>query len=215
MGSYPMIDEHETQLTVRKTSLFFSGDGFTVYDSNGQLIFRVDSYGPDSHSNDELILMDASGRCLITVHRKRPSLHNRWEGYKGEGTNGKKPIFSVKRSSIIGRSGVTVEVYGDGENSSAVEEYHIEGSFKQRFCTFLDSGKEIVAEIKRKVDVSTNMMLGKDVFSLCLKGGFDGALAMGLVLILDQIYGGDDDEDEDDEDGSGSSRVEPVYEEDH
>jgi len=48
-----------------------------------------------------------------------------------------------------------------------------------------------MAEIRRKVDASTNVLLGKDVFSLCLKPGFDGAFAMGLVLILDQITGDD------------------------
>lgn len=46
-----------------------------------------------------------------------------------------------------------------------------------------------MAEIKRKVDASTNVVLGKDVFSLIIKPGFDGAFAMGLVLVLDQING--------------------------
>lgn len=48
-----------------------------------------------------------------------------------------------------------------------------------------------MAEIRRKVDASTNVVLGKDVFSLSLKPGFDGAFAMGLVLVLDQIDGDD------------------------
>ena len=51
-----------------------------------------------------------------------------------------------------------------------------------------------MAEIRRKVDASTHVMLGKDVFTLCLKPGFDGAFAMGLVLVLDQIS--DDYEDD-------------------
>lgn len=180
------VYEEETHLTVSKTSLFFAGDGFTVYDSKGELVFRVDSYGPDIRERDELVLMDPHGRCLLTVRRKRPSLHQRWEGFLGERTDGQKPIFSVKRSSIIGRSGVTVEVYG-----RQGEEYQIEGSFAQRCCTIFDAGKESVAEIRRKVDASTNVVLGKDVFSLCLKPGFDGAFAMGLVLVLDQINGED------------------------
>ncbi|KAJ4708235.1 protein LURP-one-related 12-like [Melia azedarach] len=33
------------------------------------------------------------------------------------------------------------------------------------------------------------------MFSCRLKPGFDGAFTMGLVLILDQMYGDDDDED--------------------
>lgn len=111
-------------------------------------------------------------------------MHQRWEGFYGEGRDGQKPIFSVRRSSIIGDSGVTVEVYG-----SPGEEYRIEGSFAQRSCTIFNADREPVAEIRRKVDASTNVVLGKDVFSLCVKPGFDGAFAMGLVLVLDRTTG--------------------------
>ncbi|XP_047314686.1 protein LURP-one-related 5-like [Impatiens glandulifera] len=233
------IYEQETHLTVFKTSLFFAGDGFTVYDCKGNLIFRVDSYGPDSRDKDQIVLMDASGTCLLTVRRKvqsfqiillfptkfifvvflkqRPSLHQRWEGYKGEGKiKKKKPIFSVRRSSIIGRSsGVTVEVYGDEDGDStspAAEEYQIDGSFRQRYCTIMNSEKEMVAEIRRKVDSSTKVLLGKDVFSLCLRPGFDAAFAMGMVLVLDQIYGDYDDDDLDD--AEASAKVEPMCDQD-
>lgn len=109
-------------------------------------------------------------------------MHQRWEGYLRERINGQKPIFGVRRSSIIGRSSLTVEMYG-----KSGEEYQIDGSFGQRFCTVLDVRKEPVAEIRRKVDASTNVLLGKDVFSLSLKPGFDGAFAMALVLVLDRI----------------------------
>ncbi|KAL8235378.1 hypothetical protein R6Q59_021478 [Mikania micrantha] len=187
------VYEKETHLTVMKTSLFFAGDGFAVYDCNGQLVFRVDSYGPDARDAGELVLMDPNGRCLLTVRRKRPSLHQRWEGFLGERWEGQKPIFSVRRSSIIGKSNMTVELFGD-----RTEEYLIEGQFGHRNCTIFDSAKETMAEIRRKVDASTNVMLGKDVFLLTLKPGFDGAFAMGLVLVLDQINGDDGDGDGDD-----------------
>ncbi|XAR67780.1 hypothetical protein NMG60_11002678 [Bertholletia excelsa] len=178
----------ETNLTVLKTSLFFAGDGFTVYDSKGHLVFRVECYGPDSRDRGQLVLMDAAGRCLLTVRRKRPSLHQRWEGFLGERKEGQKPRFSVRRSSIIGRSSLTVEVYSE---PAGEEHYQIEGSFTQRSCTIYDAAKQTVAEIRRKVDATANVMLGKDVFSLCLKPGLDGAFAMGLVLVLDQIHGDD------------------------
>ncbi|XP_059457902.1 protein LURP-one-related 12-like [Corylus avellana] len=181
------VFQEETHLTVLKTSLFFANDGFTVYDCKGDLVFRVDSYGPETRDRGEIVLMDANGRCLLTVRRKRPSLHHRWEGFIGERIDGhQKPIFSVRRSSMIGRSSVSVEVYSDPG-----EEYQIEGHFSQRCCTILNAGKESVAEIRRKVDASTHVLLGKDVFSLCVKPGFDGAFAMGLVLVLDQINGDD------------------------
>lgn len=87
------------------------------------------------------------------------------------------------------------------------EEYQIEGSYAQRCCTIFNSEKESAAEIRRKVDASANVTLGKDVFSLCLKPGIDGAFAMGLVLVLDQIYG--DDEVVDD---NSRSSVDPSHE---
>lgn len=64
------VYKQETQLTVLKTSLFFANDGFTVYDPKGVLVFRVDSYGPDTRDRGEIVLMDANGRCLLTVRRK-------------------------------------------------------------------------------------------------------------------------------------------------
>ncbi|KAL9232015.1 hypothetical protein vseg_007165 [Gypsophila vaccaria] len=174
----------DTHLTACKTSLFFVGDGFNVYDCHGQLVFRVDSYSPEWGGDQiELVLMDASGRCLLTVRRKWPSLHNRWEGYVGERTGKLKPVFSVKRSSIIGRSEVTVEMYDNQD-----EEYQIDGSFANRSCTIYDANsREVVVEIRRKVDISSNVVMGKDAFSILIKPGFDYAFAMGLVLVLDQI----------------------------
>ncbi|GAB2228187.1 hypothetical protein Droror1_Dr00010017 [Drosera rotundifolia] len=189
-------EDGNAHLTVCKTSLFFAGDGFAVYDSAGHLVFRVDSYGgPDTHDMDELVLMDAVGHAVLTVRRKRPSLHHRWEGYLGERNDDSKPIFSVRRSSIIGRSDLTVEMY-----NNPGEEYHIEGSFHQRSCTVYEGNvdhsnhdkKVVVAEIRRKVDADAQVLLGKDVFMLCVKQGFDPAFAMALVLVLDQISGNGD-----------------------
>ncbi|KAF5726931.1 protein LURP-one-related 12-like [Tripterygium wilfordii] len=117
-------------------------------------------------------------------------------------------MFSVRRSSIIGRCSVTVEVYENGG-----EEYQIEGNFAQRSCTIYDAtNNESVAKIRRKVDASTNVLLGKDVFFLSVKPGFDGAFAMGLVLILDQINGVDDDDDDDIHVIERAAQVEPVIE---
>ncbi|CAI9773655.1 unnamed protein product [Fraxinus pennsylvanica] len=180
------VYKDETHLTVSKTSLFFAGDGYTAYDCKGELVFRVESYGPNTRDTGELVLMDASGRCLLTVRRKRPSLHQRWEGFVGERIEGQKPIFSVRRSSIIGRGSLAVEVY-----TNPGEEYQIEGSFATRHCTIFNAEKETVAEIRRKVDATTNVVLGKDVFLLSIKPGFDGAFGMGLVLVLDRVDGDD------------------------
>ncbi|XP_073129037.1 protein LURP-one-related 5-like [Henckelia pumila] len=179
----------ETNFTVLKTSNFFAGDGFCAYDSKGKLAFRVDSYGPGAkNSTGEVVLMDADGRCLLTVRRKRPSLHHRWDGFTGERSEGQKPLFSVRKSSMLRQyCSATVEMY-----NKVGEEYQIVGSFAGRSCTVLGADKKAVAEIRRKVDASSSVVLGKEVFWLSLKAGVDVAFVMGLVLILDQIQGDDE-----------------------
>ncbi|KAL8138575.1 hypothetical protein V2J09_004576 [Rumex salicifolius] len=183
--------KEEIHMTVMKTSLFCTSDGFSVYDSDARLVFRVDSCG----GNRELVLMDLRGRCLFSLRRKWTSLHQRWEGYAGEFKEDRtsKPLFGVRRSSMIGRSEVTVEMY----TPPGVHEYQIEGSFAQRSCTIYESfGGPAVAEIRRKLDSGANMVLGKDVFLLSVKPGFDAAFAMALVIALDQITDNStDDED--------------------
>eukprot|EP00253_Pinus_taeda_P008968 PITA_08968 len=80
--------------TVWKKSLLFNGEGFTVFDSSGNLVFRVDNYA--SNVERELFLMDAVGNVLLTLHRdKRLSLSQRWEAFRGDGVGCGKPEFSV------------------------------------------------------------------------------------------------------------------------
>lgn len=55
-------------LTVWKKSLLFSCNGFTVFDSKGDLLFRVDNYM--ASNKGEIVLMDAAGKPLYTIRRK-------------------------------------------------------------------------------------------------------------------------------------------------
>lgn len=180
-----------TVLTVWKKSLLFSGDGgFTVFDSNGDLVFRMDIVN-DTHN---LLLMDAHGKPLLTLRRKLPSLHNRWEGFLGDKLEGQKPLFTVRRSSILPTSSSSVEVfmmssttYFSWMTSTVCADYQVEGSFSQRCCTIYSAAsRRIAAEVKRKCGAQ-GTMLGKDVFSLCVEPGFDRAFMMGLIVILDHI----------------------------
>lgn len=55
-------------LTVWKKSLLFNCSGFTVFDGKGNLVFRVDNYV--AGDKGEVVLMDASGKPLLTIRRK-------------------------------------------------------------------------------------------------------------------------------------------------
>ncbi|EMS47616.1 Protein LURP-one-related 8 [Triticum urartu] len=55
-------------LTVWRRSLLFNGKGFTVFDTNGNLVFRVETHSRGSPR--EVVLMDAHGVAILTVRRK-------------------------------------------------------------------------------------------------------------------------------------------------
>lgn len=49
----------------KKSSIAFQGtDGFSVYDSEGKLAFRVDNY---SRKHKEVVLMDGRGKALFAL----------------------------------------------------------------------------------------------------------------------------------------------------
>lgn len=58
-------------LTVWRKSLLLSCKGFTVIDSSGSLVYRVDNYS--RHRPREMILMDAAGNSVLTMR-----LHKVW-----------------------------------------------------------------------------------------------------------------------------------------
>lgn len=54
--------------TVWMKSLIMQGNGLTVFNGNGQIIYRIDNY--DEKNSREVFLMDLAGKLLFTVRRK-------------------------------------------------------------------------------------------------------------------------------------------------
>ena len=198
-------EAEDRELTVRKTTLFSPGDGLEAYDHRtGALAFRVETYGRGGACGGgaaagDLALLDAEGDPVLAVRRRRPSLHSRWDGFLGDGGQGQKPLFSARRSSILGGAGSGVLVDLLAAHARAAE-FRVEGSFPRRCCRVLgavanggedDEGEEevVVAEVRRKVDEGAHVVLGRDAFVLWVRAGFDAAFAMGIVLVLDRITG--------------------------
>eukprot|EP01018_Ginkgo_biloba_P036924 Gb_03489 [translate_table: standard] len=144
---------HSEVLTVWKKALFFSGNGFTALDSTGNIVFRVENYTPNA--KEEVVLMDAAGNCLLSLRRKIPSLHQRWEGFTCNGVDGssEEAVFCIKRSWMLSRK-TCVDVFMKPQMSSSYFgskecDFRIEGSFRGRSCTIYDaSTRAIVAEVR-------------------------------------------------------------------
>ncbi|KAF6996751.1 hypothetical protein CFC21_013060 [Triticum aestivum] len=199
-------ETEDRELTVRKTTLFSPGDGLEAYDHRtGALAFRLETYGRGGACGGgaaagDLALLGAAGDPVLTVRRRRPSLHHRWDGFLGDG-GGAKPLFSARRSSILGAgAGVLVDLLAPAH--TAAKEFRVDGSFPRRCCRVVavassgggevEEGEDqetVVAEVRRKVDEGAHVVLGRDVFVLWVRAGFDAAFAMGIVLVLGRITG--------------------------
>ncbi|XP_076893873.1 protein LURP-one-related 8-like [Bidens hawaiensis] len=168
-------------LTVWKKSLLFNCYGFTVYDSNGDLVFRVDNYTAGTKS--EIVLMDASGSSLLTIRRKRLSLLDNWLVYDGDTTG--NPLFAVTKNVNPLNTKSLAHVSSTGSKKKVI--YEIEGSYTQRCCFVFDDKRRCVAEIKRKESVG-GVTFGGDVFRLLVQPEIDPTVAMALVVVLDQMF---------------------------
>lgn len=183
-----------TSLTVWKKSLVYSCNGFTVFNSSGNLVFRVDSYPSDP--KNEVVLMDAAGMALLTMRRKRLSLRNEWQGFLGEPRDVQKPLFIVRTApSLLISSKRSTEVYvrssakGKKKNKPNFV-YRVEGCYAKRSFTLLNRLNEPVAEVNPK-QVRSDIRLGQDVFNLTVRPGYNQAFAMALIIVLDQILSSD------------------------
>ncbi|CAD6258631.1 unnamed protein product [Miscanthus lutarioriparius] len=194
-------DEAPTVLTVWRKSLLFNCDGFTVFDARGDLAFRVDCYAGSRRRRrraDDVVLMDARGKPLLTVRRKtRLGLAECcWVIYDGDADADKSatPLLSVRRHAagrrLLGATsaGKTLaRVATPGAEAAAAAPYVVEGSYGRRACAVRDAarGGAVVAEVQRKEAV------GDDVFRLVVPGPRLGAqLAMALVIALDDMCRG-------------------------
>ncbi|TYG57552.1 hypothetical protein ES288_D08G152000v1 [Gossypium darwinii] len=179
-----------TSVTVWRKSLIVTCKGFTVIDSNGNLVYRVDTYVGGRPM--ELVLMDGSGKPILTMRRSTNlRLVGTWliyGGEVGEFCTSEKPVFYVKKSINILNANSNVLAYVYRRSSDKRYAYVIEGSYSHRSCKVLDETKRVVAEIRPKHALKRGISFGLEVFVLIVQAGFDPGYAMGLVLLLDQMF---------------------------
>ncbi|KAL5551857.1 hypothetical protein UlMin_002033 [Ulmus minor] len=185
-----------TPLTVWRKSLLMNCNGFQVIDSHGNLIYRVDNY--IGHP-DEIILMDGSGKSVLSMHRRKKlgMVVDSWFVYEGEvgenyyssKTTSNRPIFLIKKNANLFNSNKheLAYIYRNNKSDKGYV-YVIQGSYTHRSCKVLDESMKVVAEIRRKEALIGGVSYGVDVFQLIVKPGFDPGFAMALILLLDQMF---------------------------
>lgn len=136
------------------------------------------------------------------------TMQHQWIAHKGEEDEASSPsskVFTMRRppSPLLGGSRRTSQYPCEAQvflgGGAAAEESLIslrkqppdfisEGYFRRRNCkiSVAETG-QVVANITRK-RINTTLLLDDDVFSLTVQPGFDLALVMAFVVVLDRIY---------------------------
>ncbi|KAK1322555.1 Protein LURP-one-related 8 [Acorus calamus] len=173
-------------LTVwKKSSMAFQGtDGFSVYDGEGKLVFRVDNYSRKNRwLTGGLVLMDGVGKPLMTLKPQTLSMHDRWNGFEGEECSKRTPAFSMRKRWMVHSKDCT-EVF---MTRSSSPDFLIEGCFQKRCCKVMwGQSRKVVAEICRK-KANASVTLSDDVFSLVVQPCCDRNLIMAIVVVMDRI----------------------------
>lgn len=168
----PNVSSRRESFTIWMKSLVMQANGCTVYNENGEIVYRIDNY--DKKGSGEVYLMDLRGKVLYTILRRVWFL-GRWEGYEGDSSSlrKEKPKFKVTRKGVV-----------DAEAGC----YRLEGLAGKSEFKIIDCRRGgVVAEAKRKQS-SSGVVLGDDVLSLVVEPHIDHSLIMALVTVYGLIH---------------------------
>ncbi|KAL0312621.1 UNVERIFIED_CONTAM: protein LURP-one-related 11 [Sesamum radiatum] len=163
-------------------SLVFHGNGCTVFNSRGDVVFRMDNY--QQRCSRKVYLMDSNGKVLFTISRKKLPVFGCWEGFKWIGNSRvgmERPWFQVRRTHPILSKDVSciVNLKSDENIGSC---YRIIGLEGKSTLKIIDFSGQIVAEATQKQS-SSGVPLGEDVLTLMVEANADKSLIMALVTV--------------------------------
>ncbi|PHT50846.1 Protein LURP-one-related 15 [Capsicum baccatum] len=158
---------------------------FVVSDMNGNFIFKVRGIAFGWH--DKRVILDAADKPLITLKQKILSNHSRWNVYRGENTDDKEVLFTVKTASIF-QWKTKLAVFLANNNSKEKNcDYLIKGSWSERSCViYAGDSSTIVAQMHKKI-TAKSLLIGKDNFMVTVYPNVDQAFIVSLIVILDAI----------------------------
>ncbi|XP_021754115.1 protein LURP-one-related 11-like [Chenopodium quinoa] len=171
------------KFTVWMKSLVLNGNGCTIYDAMGNIVYRIDNY--DTKCSSQVFLMDLKGKVLSTLIRKKLRLNEHWDGYKNDRVKNDKPWFRVNKISKVfnkNGDGFSCQVTMEGDESQACSCFRIQGCTQKSEFKIIRGDGLVVAQVKRKQSTS-GVMLGDDVLSLEVQPNMDNAFIISLVVV--------------------------------
>ncbi|EYU41983.1 hypothetical protein ABFS82_10G007600 [Erythranthe guttata] len=175
---------HPVDLTIVRKMMTLSEGTFGVTDVDGNLMFKAQ--GKIFSLHDRRVLLDAAGTPLITYKEKLMSAHRRWEVFRGESTDEKDMLFSVRKSSLF-QMKTKLHVFMASNTSEDICDFRIEGNwFESKCAIYAGNSNNIIAQMHRNHSAKS-ILLGKDNFGVTVYPNVDYAFIVSLVVILEEI----------------------------
>ncbi|KAI3822198.1 hypothetical protein L1987_09783 [Smallanthus sonchifolius] len=165
--------------TIWMKSLVFNTRGCTVYNSKGEIVYRVDNY--DNKCGQEVYLMDIRGKVLFSLLQKKFSLFGCWDGYKWDDCSSEKQLwFRVRKHRSI-----CVSLCDHIARGCTYQIVRMNGTLGFKIVDEDQEGS-LIAEIKQK-QTTTGINFGDDVFTLTVQPHIDHSLIMAIVMVYGLI----------------------------
>lgn len=175
---------YPVDLSIVRKLLKITEGNFSVTDVNGNVMFTVK--GKFFSLHDKRVLLDASGQPVLTLKQKALSMHRRWEAFRGESTDSKDLLFSVRKSSMF-QFKTQLDVFFSANTKEDNCDFKVKGSWLERSCTItLGDTSTIIAQMHRK-HTASSILLGKDNFGVTVYPNVDYAFIVAIVVILEEI----------------------------
>ncbi|XP_058110536.1 protein LURP-one-related 15-like isoform X2 [Magnolia sinica] len=138
---HQFLSPYPVDLTVTEKTMSLTDGDYAVTDANGNVFFKVK--GKLISLRDKRLLQDASGNTLLTMREKMMSMHRRWQAFRGESSDAKDLLFSVKKSSLL-QFKTALDVFLASNTKEEVPDFKIQGSYFERSCTIYNGDASIV-----------------------------------------------------------------------
>ncbi|XP_065030623.1 protein LURP-one-related 15-like [Musa acuminata AAA Group] len=160
-------------------------DHLAVTDINGNVVFKVEAHKWSLRNRQ--VVVDASGKPVISMQQKLRSIHDRWQVFKGNSSDPKHLLFSVKRSSAL-QFKTELDVFLAANTKEEVCDFKIKGSFRKRSFTVYKGDSSMVIAQMSKEDILVNGLVSKDAFEVAVNPNTDYSFITALTIIRHEFF---------------------------
>ncbi|RZC63156.1 hypothetical protein C5167_024905 [Papaver somniferum] len=169
----------------KKVKKVTEGRHLGAFDINDNCIFIVKTGG---FFGSRLILVDAAGVPVVSLKPVTLSPNYRWKIYRGDSTDSKDLLFSVKKSQHPIKFKTELDVFLSSNTTEDLCDFKISQTYSENSCViYRGDSDNIIAEMNKKKTVVRDKTRGKDRYSATVHPNVDYAFVIAMYVVLNEI----------------------------